>query len=65
MSEKYVAKKYVTVTSLTDRTAKCPNCHQRMAITVEGIFHCVNDQCKLYAACYREVKSLTTIEKVK
>ncbi len=64
MSDKYVAKKYVAVSSLTDKTIKCPNCHQPMSIAGK-IFYCQrNPKCKLRDVPYREVKSLTTIQRV-
>lgn len=65
MSEKYVAKKYVTTAMLTDKSIKCPNCHQPMTIA-NRVIYCLSDaKCKLYEVPYREVKSLTTIERVK
>lgn len=65
MSDKYIAKKYVAVANLTDQTIKCPNCHRLM--TFAGVvMYCggVNPKCKLKGVSYREVKSLTTIERV-
>lgn len=64
MSEKYIAKKYVAVGSVTEQTIKCPNCHRQVAITVGGLMRCLNNKCKLGGVYYREVKSLTTIERI-
>lgn len=63
MSDKYIAKKYVAAADLTDRIIKCPNCHQLMRIT-DRLIYCFNLTCKLQDVPYREVKSLTTIERV-
>lgn len=64
MSDKYIAKKYVAVSELIDKRIACPNCHRPM--TVAGrIFYCQsNAKCKLQDVPYREVKSLTTIQRV-
>lgn len=63
MSERYVAKKYVTVGSVTNKTIECPNCHRRMTIA-SGVLRCFGTpNCKLQDVAFREVKSLTTIER--
>jgi hypothetical protein len=64
MSEKYIAKKYVTQSSLTGKTIKCPNCHQPMTIAGRILYCMINPKCKLQDVAYREVKSLTTIQRV-
>jgi len=64
MSDKYIAKKYVAVADMTNKSIKCPNCHQPMNIAGK-IFYCQrNPKCKLQDVPYREVKSLTTIQRV-
>lgn len=65
MSDKYVAKKYVTTSSLIDKTIKCPNCHQPMVIAGR-VLYCMSDpkKCKLRDIPYQEVKSLTTIQRM-
>lgn len=64
MSGKYVAKKYVASALLTDKAIKCPNCHQSMAFAGRVIYCMGNPKCKLQDIPYREVKSLTTIERI-
>lgn len=64
MSDKYIAKKYVAVSALIDKTIKCPNCHQPMAIAGKILYCLSNPKCKLQDVPYREVKSLTTIQRV-
>lgn len=63
MTDKYIAKKYATASNLTDRAIKCPNCHQPMTIAGSIIYCLDNPKCKLQNVPYREVKSLTTIER--
>jgi len=63
MSDKYIAKKYVSAASLTDRSIKCPNCHQPMMFAGR-VLYCMALSCKLQNVPYREVKSLTTIERI-
>lgn len=64
MSDKYIAKKYVSTSSLIDKTIKCPNCHQPMTIAGKILYCQRNPKCKLQDVPYREVKSLTTIQRV-
>ena len=64
VGDKYVAKKYVSGSSLIDRTIKCPNCHQPMTIAGRILYCLSSPKCKLQDVAYREVKSLTTIERV-
>jgi hypothetical protein len=64
MSEKYIAKKYVAVGSVVEKLIKCPNCYQPMTIADSVIYCRGNIKCKLKDIPYREVKSLTTIERV-
>jgi len=64
MSEKYIAKKYVATASLTDKAITCPNCHQPMVFAGRIVYCISNPKCKLQDVPYREVKSLTTIERV-
>jgi hypothetical protein len=66
MSDKYIAKKYITTASLTDQTIKCPNCYHPM-LFAGTVMYCAgrdNPKCKLKGISYKEVKSLTTIERV-
>lgn len=66
MSDSYVAKKYCAISNVTDCTINCPNCHQVMKQTDTGNWICVNKtkKCKLSGIPYRELKSLSTIERV-
>jgi hypothetical protein len=65
MSDKYVARKYVTEASFMKGTIKCPNCYQPMTRTKQNHLVCVNaSKCKLFQVLFEEVKSLTTIKRV-
>jgi hypothetical protein len=64
VSDKYIAKKYVAVSSLTDREIACPNCHELMTRAGKILYCQRNPKCKLQDIPYREVKSLTTIQRV-
>lgn len=67
MSEKYIAKKYVTVRDFTNKQLKCPNCHQLMCFVdfYEKIWTCTNrETSKLFKIAFKEVKALVTIERV-
>jgi hypothetical protein len=64
VSDKYIAKKYVSTSSLTEKTIKCPNCHQPMTFAGRILYCMSNPKCKLQDVAYREVKSLTTIQRV-
>jgi hypothetical protein len=64
VSDKYVAKKYVAVSSLIDREIACPNCHELMTRAGKILYCRSNPKCKLQDIPYREVKSLTTIQRV-
>ena len=63
MSDKYIAKKYVTESKLIGQWIKCPNCHQQMNIHW-GVIQCKTPKCKLFDVGYREIKTLTTIERL-
>ena len=64
MSDKYIAKEYVAVSGLIDKAIACPNCHQPMTIAGKILYCQRNPKCKLRDVPYREVKSLTTIQRV-
>jgi hypothetical protein len=64
MSHKYIAKKYVTTSALIEKTIKCSSCFQPMTIAGKILYCQLNPKCKLRDVPYREVKSLTTIQRV-
>lgn len=64
MSEKYIAKKYVTVGSVFQCVVRCPNCHKPMLQAANLWFCDSSKKCKLFNIPFKEVKSLTTIERV-
>jgi len=64
VGDKYIAKKYVAVANLTDKTIKCPNCHQLMTVAGKILYCLQNPKCKLRDVPYREVKSLITLQRV-
>ena len=64
MSDKYIAKKYVAASGLIDKIIACPNCHQPMSIAGKVLYCMSNPECKLRDVAYREIKSLTTIQRV-